>query len=288
MNHDRTIITAASNKFFPNLLNLIGSLKATNPSHPPVYIYDLGLFPTFKRELRSIPGVTLIPMPHFSPFWRKCYTWKTYIFTKPFANTNLYLDAGTQVLKSLDKIFAQIEQDGYLAVSQALPCQMIVPDEYIDALSIPGENLDREVVTAGIFGFSKHHSEVRKVIEATHNASLSGLCLGFSPTEQWKNKAPNKTFFIRNCKIFRHDTTLLSIFLHKLMPNAKITELSLFSGERHGGEQFIWNLRLLYSKLEYSSPTYTKSKKNITTLVNRIYLQIFLVLKRLSKIIKGN
>lgn len=284
----RAIITAASNKFFPNLLNLIGSLKVTNPNHPPVYVYDLGLFPTFKKELQSIPGVTLVAMPQFSSFWRKCYTWKTYIFTKPFADINLYLDAGTQVLKSLDKVFLQIETDGYLTVSQALPCHMVVPKEYISALSISADDLQKEVVTAGIFGFSRHHSGIQKVIKATHNASLAGLCLGFSPTEQWKNKSPNRTFFIRDCKIFRHDTTILSIFLHKLMPDAKITDLSLFSGERHDGEHFVWNLRLLYSKLDYISPLHTKSKKGINTLVNRVYLQVFFILKKLSKIIKGN
>lgn len=288
MNHDRAIITAASNKFFPNLLNLIGSIKENYPAHPPIYVWDLGLFPTFRRELTNIEGITVVPMPHFCTFWRKCYTWKTYIFTKPFADTNLYLDAGTQVLKSLDKVFVQIETDGYLAVSQALPCQMIVPNEYVDTLSIPADNLEKEVVTAGIFGFSRYHSDIQKVIKATHDASLAGLCLGYSQTEQWKNKAPNKTFFIRDCKIFRHDTTILSIFLHKLMPHAKITELSLFSGERHVGEHFVWNIRLLYSKLDYTSPLYTKSKKSVDTLINRVYLQVFFILKKLSKIIKGN
>ncbi len=284
----RVFITSCSNKFFPNLLNLIGSIKKNYPEHPPIYVWDLGLFSTFRRELSGIEGVTVVPMPHFTTFWRKCYTWKTYIFTKPFADTNLYLDAGTQVLKPLDKVFEQIETDGYLAVSQELPCQMIVPNEYVETLFIPADNLQKEVVTAGIFGFSRQHVDIQKVIKATHDASLSGLCLGFSPTEQWKNKAPNKTFFIRDCRIFRHDTTILSIFLHKLMPDAKITNLSLFSGERHDGEHFIWNLRLLYSRLEYISPVYTKSKKDINTFVNRIYLQIFFILKRLSKIIKGN
>lgn len=283
-----SIITSVSNKFFPNVLNLIGSIKANYPEHPKIYVYDLGLFPTFAHELHSIPGVEVIKMPKFCSFWRACYTWKTYIFTKPFTDISLYLDAGTQVLRPLDEVFALIERDGYLAIGQIIPCYLTTPKEYIATLSINESHLKKEVVTAGMFGFSRHHADIQKVIEAVHNAALSGLCLGFSQTEQWKNKDPNKTLFVRDCGIFRHDTTLLSIFLHKIIPNAKITDLSLFSNERHAGKHFIWNLRLLYSSLEYYSPVYTGSKKNIITFANRIYIQIFFIIKKLSKIIKGN
>lgn len=285
---NRSIITSASNKFFPNLLNLIGSIKQNYPNHPPILVWDLGLFPTFQAELAGIGGVIVVPIPPFISFWRKCYTWKTYIFTKPFTDISLYLDAGTQILKPLDEVFTQIEKDGYLAVSQGQSCYLFVPKEYLTTLSMDEDNLQKEVVTAGIFGFSRHHAGIQKVIKATHDASLSGLCLGFSPTEQWKNKGKNRTFFIRGCKTFRHDTTLLSIFLHKIMPDAKITDLSLFSGDKHSGEQFIWNIRLLYSKLQYTSLRYTKSKKNIITLCNRVYLKIFLILKRINKLVKGN
>ncbi|MBF05368.1 hypothetical protein CL644_01530 [bacterium] len=284
----RSIVTSASNKFFPSVLNLIGSIKENYIAHPHIYVWDLGLFPTFRHELSNIEGVTVVPMPHFNSFWRKCYTWKTYIFTNPFTDTSLYLDAGTQVLQSLDEVFTQIENDGYIAVGQAIPCELIVPSEYITILSMHNLDLQKEVVTAGMFGFSKHDPNIQKVIQATHDASSSGLCLGFSPSEQWKNKPPNKTFFIRDCKLFRHDTTLLSIFLHRIMPDAKITDLSLFSDERHGEEHFVWNLRLLYSKLDYISPKYTRSKKNVITWVNRAYVQAFFMLKKLSKILKRN
>ncbi|QSH39035.1 hypothetical protein JXR01_01845 [Candidatus Kaiserbacteria bacterium] len=284
----RSIVTSASNKFFPSVLNLIGSIKENYEEHPHIYVWDLGLFPTFRYELATIDGVTVVPMPHFNSFWRKCYTWKTYIFTKPFTDITLYLDAGTQVLQPLDEVFAQIKKDGYIAVGQDISCELLVPREYITTLSMRVPELQKEVVTAGIFGFSKHYADIQKVIEATHDASLCGLCLGFSPSEQWKNKRPNKTFFVRDCKLFRHDTTLLSVFLHKIMPDAKITDLSLFSAERHGGEQFVWNLRLLYSKLDYISPSYTKSKKHVITLINRAYVQVFFILKRISKIVKRN
>ena len=127
---DKAIITSASNKFFPSLINLLGSIKKNYPNHPKIFVYDLGLFWMFRKELEQIENVEVLNIPHFCKFWRSCYTWKTYILSHPLSDLNFYLDAGTQILRPLDEIFLEIEKDGYFAVSQEVPLSLICPLEY--------------------------------------------------------------------------------------------------------------------------------------------------------------
>ena len=151
------IITSASTKFFPSLINLLGSIAKNYPNHPDVYVYDIGLFFTMRKELESISWVHVLDVPHFVPHWRACYTWKTYILNTPLAEHNLYIDAGCQVLRPLDDVFTKIESQGYLAVSQGLTVniQDITPQEYLDMYHLSPEDAKAEVITAGIFGCKK-------------------------------------------------------------------------------------------------------------------------------------
>ena len=273
------IITSASNKFFPSVLNLIGSIKANYPDHPPIFVYDLGLFSTFKRELTEMEGVTILAMPHFVPFWRSCYTWKTYIFNNPLAELNLYLDAGCQVLRGLGEMFEEIEGNGYIAVSQGSDLKMRThtPEEYISLFDIDERLLEKEIMTAGIFGFKKGN-EIEKVIHKLYQAGVAGLCLGFSKEEQWKNKGPNKNDFIRKCPAFRHDTTLLSLFLLKHIEDLKVEDVSRFSAHKTGDSQLIWNMRLNYQNLDYLKPR---------LFLNKIFVFFFLFFKRINNRIKN-
>jgi hypothetical protein len=89
---NRAIITSCSNKFFPAVINLIGSIKNNYPDHPPIFVYDLNILKIFKKELETIKNVKVIQMPKFCVHWESCYTWKTYIFQHSLAESNLYLD----------------------------------------------------------------------------------------------------------------------------------------------------------------------------------------------------
>lgn len=279
MDKNRSIITSASNKFFPSLLNLIGSIKDTNTNHPNIYVYDLGLSYLFKKELENIDKVYILKVPHFVKHWRSCYTWKTYILNNPITELNLYIDAGCQVLKPLDELFDKIDKNGYLTVSQGsnVIIKDITPKEYFDIFNIDKSIGDLEVITAGIFGF-KNNDFIKNITNQLYKSGVDKYCLGFSPSELWKNKNVNKTEFIRDCKMFRHDTTMISLLLRKHINNIIVEPVELFSDkENTSPNQYIWNMRMNYGKLKHIYKKY-----NIYSYINNIYIYIFIKLKTIA------
>lgn len=281
MKNSSCIITSASNKFFPSLLNLLGSIKQNYPEHPDVYVYDLGLFFIFKKELESIPWVHVLKIPPFVSFWRSCYTWKTYILNTPLANLNLYLDAGCQILKPLTEVFEKIEKNDYLLVDQGSKVTLndVTPKDYWKIFDLDEKKGQNKIIAAGIFGFKKD-SRIKVATEKLYQAGLSGLCLGFSAGEQWKNKGKNKNIFVRNCRLFRHDTTLITLLVTKYLDNPTIEDVARFGGEKTGNSsQLIWNLRMNYQSLEY---LYLFKLNPVT----KIILFLFIKAKAINRLIK--
>ena len=136
------------------------------------------------------------------------------------------------------------------------------------------------MITAGIIGFKKDNIEIKKVLSYLYQAGVSGMCLGFSTKDQWKNKGKNKNDFVRNCSIFRHDTTLLTLFVIKYLNQPLIESVDLFKGEISGNpDQLIWNLRLNYSQLKYLDT----SKMS---LASKMFFFTFIAAKKIKKWIK--
>lgn len=279
----RAIITSSSDKFFPSLLNFLGSIKTKYPEHPPIYIYDLGLSSLFKKELSRIEHVSIVTLPEFESFWRSCYTWKTYILNQPLADLNFYIDAGTEVLKPLDDIFNKIEKNGYALISQGPEVSMrdITPTDYVETFDLDPTLLNNEIIAAGIFGFSRHSALIQNITRKLYSVGQNGLCLGFSKNEQWKNKGKNKNLFVRHCDKFRHDTTMLSILVWKYITNPIIEPIEHFDGKKSGNpDQYLWSIRMNYSDLTY---LYT-FKLSLST---RIYLKLFLLAKKINSSVKS-
>lgn len=284
--HDKTetskaIVTSASNKFFPSILNFIGSIKANYPNHPQIYVYDLGLHEAFIKQLREL-DIIVLDIPHFVDHWRSCYTWKTYILNTPLADLNFYVDAGNQILKPFDEIFSKIDTQGYLLVSQGpeVLVKSITPPEYMSIFDIDEKNNSHEIIAAGIFGFKKDSELIKKVTQKLYDSALCGLSIGFSATEQWKNKGKNKNSFIRNCKQFRHDTTLITLLVLKYIENPIIESISNFSGEKtSNSNQYMWNLRMNFSKLQYVQGL----RLHFST---KIFIKLFLFAKSVNSLIK--
>jgi hypothetical protein len=282
---DKCLITSCSNKFFPSLLNLIGSIKANYPDHPKIHVYSLELFPIFKKELQGIENLEIIEMPHFCNFWRSCYTWKTYIFNQPLAKLNLYLDAGTQVLRPLDEIFTQIKERGYFTVSQGDVLSAIAPPEYERLIGLSDEFDKKIYLAAGIFGFSRDAINVRLALDQSHQAALAGLCLGWSKSEQDRNRGKDKSIFIRNCKSFRHDQTLLNIFLRKYLGDFHVNNFEKYGGWRsphdHPG-QLIWHLRRHHIKLRYAGDVFKEYKT-----AKKIILNLFFAVLKCKRVARN-
>ena len=274
----RAIITSCSDKYFPSLINLLTSIKVNYPNHPPIYVYDLGLFYTFRKELEQIEGVKVISMPHFCPHWRSCYTWKTYIFAHPLADLNFYLDAGCQVLRPFDEDFETIDKNDYLALDIGVSLDDLIPSEYKNIFSVPETHGRLAGVSAGIFGF-KNTEQINQILIKVYDAAKAGLALGFSPDNLWRNKRKDKNIFIRICKFFRHDQSLLNLFLRLHFGNSLI----VLSHDNYDSvsksklpTQKIWHCRLQARTIEYSQIDllHPDSKFNLNFHINRalIYL----------------
>ena len=277
-NLSKCIITSASNKFVPSLLNMLGSFEKNYPDHPHIYIYDLGISSFIKKDILKFKEVSIINVPHFVPFWRSCYTWKTYILNTPLADLNFYIDAGCQILRPLSEVFEKIEKNGYYLVGQGKEvfAKDITPKEYIELFEIPADKLNHEVVAAGIVGFKKNDEQIKKVTSVLYDAGVTGLSLGFSKKDLWKNKGKNKNEFLRDCLLFRHDTTLLTLFVIKYLKGATIESLDLFQGHITGDpNQLVWNLRMNYSKLDYLNTS------NLS-LLSRIFIYTFINAKKVK------
>lgn len=283
----KAIITSCSSKFFPSIINLLTSIKVNYPNHPPIYVYDLGLFYTYRRELEQIEGVTVITMPHFCPHWRSCYTWKTYIFANPLAELNLYLDAGCQVLKPLDTDFKIIEEEKVLLVDQEQLFSDIVPESYKKIFSISDQHANKTVIHAGIIGFL-NTPEVNAIFDKIYAAAIAGLALGFSPNDSWRNKGKDKNIFIRDCRLFRHDLTLVNIFFRQYWDNIKIQTLNIYHGNFLGSaEQRIWHIRLNWRRPPFMSSQKLHNKISLISYLNRLIVLSILFLRRVVHFFKG-
>jgi len=290
---EKALITAASNKFFPSLINLLGSIKVNYPSHPKIFIFDLGLFHNFRKELEKIENVEVLDMPVFCGHWRSCFTWKTYIFAHPFARLNFYLDSGCQVLKPMNEIFETIEKQDYFIIGQGINLGKIIPKEYESVCKMPLGYEEMESIHAGEIGF-KAQSSISPILEKVYNLGLSGLALGFSENERWRNRGKDKNPYIRNCPVFRHDMTLLNMVVREHFANELVVQdVSKFAGGKDDHpEQVVWNLRLSYKTLDYIKPKFLHKRLNLDIVFNRgiIFIMIFLKnfklsLKKVFKII---
>ena len=281
---NKAIITSCSNKFFPSVLNLIGSIKKNYPNHPTIYVYDLGLLKLFVGVLKNIKDVKVLSIPHFVPYWRACYTWKTYILANPIAKQNFYMDAGCQVLLPLDEIFDQIDSVGHFVVQQQAKLDWIVPLEYRNWITVDPVYYDRNCLTAGIVGF-KNESTITPVLKKLYDMACSGLCLGFSQIDARRNTGVNKTAFVRNCRLFRHDTTLWSMLYRQAFGDqhdTKVDESGVFVLSSKDGRQLIKNLRLNFLTLDFVNSIYWGDKTRETHTFLDMYIGMYLILKRIN------
>ncbi|MCK9467363.1 MAG: hypothetical protein M0P94_03470 [Candidatus Absconditabacterales bacterium] len=229
INNKNVLTTASSDKFFPFLLNLIGSIQKNYKEHPKIIVFDVGLNFFFKEHLKLIKNIEVIRVPKFLPFWDSCYSWKIWIYNNFYGDNHLHIDSGSSVLSNLDHIFGIIENKGYFTVSQKMELKTIVPKEYYGLLDFSNNFDHNHYFTAGILGINKKNLIINNLINITNDAMLSGLCLGFSESEQSRNKGKDKSPFIRNCALFRHDQTLLNIFFYKHIKNIDLENMEKYA-----------------------------------------------------------
>jgi hypothetical protein len=241
--------TAADDRYGVWLLNLIGSVKRNSDVFDSIVVYDLGLSSFQRRLLAGVPGVEVRAVPPFVPYWRKGFTWKTWIFRHLEADTLIWLDAGVTVLRPLSDLIEQIDERGYFAVSQGVLNRECIPRDYYGLYGISTEVGERVTIAAGILGFRRDSEFFSKVIVPTYEDALQGRTLGFSPGEAEKlNRGPERLdpIVLRDCARFRHDQTVLNIHFYAAILEPYVNDLSKYGGwksPRDHPEQVIWGHR---------------------------------------------
>lgn len=292
------IATAADERYANQALNLIGSIMNNSPNYKNIYVYDLGMTKRQLSRFDGIEGLVVNKVPKFTKYYLQCWSWKIWIFKNCPGDKVLYLDAGNEVLKSVETIEAIIDKNGYFLVSQyetlkkGHTLEDIVPEDYYDIFKIPSSIKKKHVVAAGIIGFSKKSDFSRKVVDSSMKAILKGYNLGWSKDEINRNHGINKlnSPVIRDCKYFRHDQTILNIQLHKTIKKPTIQPISIygeFRGPNIREDQVIWNSRT-NSSMKYVGKIKYKRFSKIRNIINvlSIHNSFLINLKNKIKAIK--
>jgi hypothetical protein len=283
------IVTASSDSYFPWLLNLIGSVQTNYQGHPQIFVYDLGMCKSFVRELKAIKQVSVKEVPPFVPHWRSCYTWKLWVLNDVPAHNVYYIDAASEVFRPMTDIFQTIERDGYFCAGQlsfGFLLNDIVPSDLLQRLGISTDfchNL--EYFAAGHFGYRKetvYHKSVKKALDLARE----GWTLGWSAKEQYRNTGTDFSEILRNCRLFRHDQTLLSLIFHKEHGEIKMQDEKTYAGHsctKFRPEQVIWASRKRNRELRYINSILYEKKPYSIMYLNRLSCMLILIYEGLKK-----
>jgi hypothetical protein len=246
----RTAVVSAADARYGNwLINLVGSIRRRSNIFDRIVVYDLGLTRFQRRLLDGTRGVDVRTVPSFVPHWRQGRTWKTWVWTNVEAESIVWLDAGITVLRSLHDFLTQIEQRGYFVVSQGVPNRECIPSDYYSLYDFPHSRDDDDTIAAGILGFAVGSEFYSRVIVPTYEDAVAGRSLGFSASEVEKlNRGLDRMAepVVRDCRLFRHEQTLLSIHFYRTFPSPVVNDLQKYGGfrtPRDHPEQVIWSHR---------------------------------------------
>jgi len=168
--------TAADDKHYPILLNMIGSIHKHNYYDvEEMAVYDLGLSDKHLQELRNLKKVRVYNIEEVNPeiltnietginrSVKGLFSWKPVAIKDsldryPYV---LYLDAGTTILKPLNDLFKHIAQNGYLLFDCGHSIKQMATKYLIDKFALRSDNdawiLDDDIlgIDAGFQGVSR-------------------------------------------------------------------------------------------------------------------------------------
>ena len=243
---DCAITTASCSLYAPYLFNMLVSLHRNFPNHPKIYVFDIGMTKWQNKELAKTPWVSVQKVPAFASHWRLCYSWKPFIWNYPSERYRLHLDAGLIVLRSLELWFLAIKKWGYIAFSQGQRLVDITPSSLSRKIGLEIKSVGKEIsFAAGIFGFDKL-SFAGKAVEESYALTKEGWGLGYSKEELYRAKHPKENI-VRDCKIFRHDLTLINLTLRKHCPDKILVRpekyIPIYKPKKGNKKPFIWSAR---------------------------------------------
>jgi len=270
------INTSADSLYFSRVINLIGSVRKNFDPNVNIVVWDLGLTNIQKYILKLI-GVNVRTINQKTKHWKQCYTWKLYVYQQSPQDVFFHLDAGNVVLKDLSPIFTEIEKNGMFLIDQGQTIKDIVPSDYV-ALFNPHANLNDKIFAAGNIGLNKNNDLIKCVIDDAYNAAVEGYCLGYSESEQFRDT--ENINIVRDCKVFRHDQSVINIIMTKYFNKITVHNHEVYSAVDLTDSAYIYNQR------GYNYKYISTSGGKLLPAFLFIYCRIFDFLARINKWLK--
>lgn len=250
---DCALVTATDAKHAPYLFNAIASIRDRFPSHPRLYVYDLGMTIWQRSELSGLDWLELRSVDKFVGHWNRNWSWKPYIVAQVERRYVLYFDAANIVLyRPLHLWFSAISQQGYFLIKNGQQLQDITPSDYWSLFDVDaGRYAHVPTFGAGLFGLDKMTAAGSALDEALEK-TRQGWSLGSSADELRRSYDRS---IVRDCASFRADQTLLNLAFRKqfgaeLMLRDELRYVGLGGAHDHP-RQFLWYARRKRSSLLY-------------------------------------
>lgn len=281
--------TAADDRHFPLLMNLIGSIHEHNfYETAQIRVYDLGMTEAQLHELKNIKRVVLCNVEKTNQdilnlietgknrSVRGLFSWKPVIIKDSLDACEyvLYLDAGTTILSPLNKLFKHIIQNNYLFFDCGHSIKWMTPTHVIEKFDLDSDELrwlladDTFGIDAGFMGVSRvlYDDFVLPMYELSKN--INNFYDDGSCPDGWGTG--------------RHDQTLFSILARKLNLSLQYHGIGKESFLQVDGKSVF--IHLTHTKNEVTNNTtiyrsrwdlqYTKFKKHVSAIKRKFLVTV--------------
>ncbi|MDR3646570.1 MAG: glycosyltransferase [Candidatus Babeliales bacterium] len=241
---DACFCTASDSNYFPLLINLIGSIHATNFDNiNEIAVFDLGLEAEQINHLNTMKKVRVYEIEKANPdiiksvvvnnWGKKVPGWYSF---KPVAikqalemfETVLWVDAGTTILKPIDHLFKYIKQEGYFICTMGdelennklmHPVRWQTTKFLIDKFDLNSDEnvwiMDQEIIGANFIGLSrKSYNEIAlpfyELAKDIRNFIDDGTTPNGFGTARHDQTVFNIIAYLAKLKIYKQDYTQIT------------------------------------------------------------------------------
>ena len=182
----RTIVTAADHRYARTLAQLLLSAERhAVPSACHVVAFDLGLTNGDRERLGArfpwakVERFTFDDLPAHARRLEVC-AWKPIAIDDTLRTRGglvLWLDSACVIRTPLDGVFAQIANDGVLALAGQSPIERWCHEQTLRFMHVPPEHLSVRVRSAGVLGFDTLRPAVRDLVREWRRLALIPECI---------------------------------------------------------------------------------------------------------------